>query len=289
MAEKFDLDAILKEQGYIPPGAAPEKAPQARPATTEGVGSAAAGLGKAFIQGVGTTGVDIDELMARASPEPTRSKGMQDIARMREMLAPAEDETMWQKGARLGGEYLPLGAAGRFMTPLESIAAKVLPTTRQVPSIVPRFVRGAGGAQGSWVPTVGTATVPSRIGGITQGAARIGDPAITGAAAGMIGDPQHPQQGAEEGAITGGGLAAVEALLSKGGLARTLLGNILYYLAHKTTGLPYHPVAGPVTKAAVSGASRLASRGSKTGYVAGPAGRAAGKALKGPDEDEDSQ
>jgi len=282
MAEKFDLDTLLKEQGYDE--WAKGQQPKSSSPTSGAMDYFTSGPGgeiiKAGAKGLGALALDVGELgvhaLPRAWPE-ARTAGFQAVEKGREYTAPSEDEPWYATPFRWAGEYLPLGGIGRGVggiRPLERMAAKVMPP------YVPRFIPSPGmGLPSMFVnaatPAAKTAQAVTR---------HVGDPALTGGAIGAISDPDHPGQGFLHGLETGLALSGGEAALrGLGSIPRYLL---THYIA-KGMGIPWHP-GGHMLNWLASKAQRVmpSRTGKATERLEGPAARAVSKTLAGPPDEE---
>jgi len=251
MAEKFDLDTLLKERGYDEwtkeraGKAAPEKTAGDHPyidipgvLNTSKLGGDVSDFASAIGRGAGQTILGAGDLMAKIPNWPFPGNvgdamksipGMQKGVRtFREAVKSPPDAPIEEQGAEAVGGMLP------FMTvpgtPLETMASRIA-------SSVPRYIRGFG-----FVPTPNRARTAAM-----AGARYVGDPALMGGAAGAVSDPEHPAQGALE------GMEGAAAMRLGGRALRTAAGNRLgnvaawelpALVAHHYMGIPYWPYVG---------------------------------------------
>ena len=305
MAEKFDLDTLLKEQGYDE-----WVKGQQQKSSPERDGSHPTGgaldyfrsgpgieIAKAAGKGLAAIPLDVGEFAAASSPYavgPLRSEALKTIGKAREYIKPSEDEPGYATPFRWAGEYLPLSGVGAMrglgaLRPLERMAAAAMPPTKSVtqlmPKIVPQFTAGGGFAP--TMQSVRTTTqAPSTAGKVAQAAARyVGDPALTGGAVGAVSDPDHPGQGFLHGLETGLAMSGGETLLKSpiGALAR----YIATHYAAKGMGIPWHPGGHLLQWLASKAQGKMARSPERlTERLGPPAARVVSKTLTGPPDEE---
>lgn len=267
----YDIDAFYKKYGGDPTASGAKPVPltppaapgaQAAPATKEPAkktgapappkeeefsytGAAARGLGRGLTE-LATNLGELTFAGTLAKQIPGVEDKLEDVKEFTEGTG-KESKTEWaakQVGALGPLALTPSGLAQRG---IQSGLTRLL--TRTVQQAVPSFAgKGMGfamtSAPASVVSPLGAATIRA---GTGLGKYAI-DPAVTGAAGGVMSNPNNPLEGAQEGAL--GALAAKGlggALGSTAGkaLGRFTLPQLAFIAAHTMTGMHYHPWLGP--------------------------------------------